>query len=255
MLRRLLCTTSLIAAGLVVGPLGSPAAADHERLPRDRHIVKYTVRPGDTATGLAVRFRSWTAELISHNHLGSSAALTVGQPLEIPVVSSRAGTKAGTKGPTKARTRERRPQRSTPVRSPDAARERVRRTIVATARHYGVDPQLALAISWQEAGWRMHHVSSAGAIGAMQVLPTTAEWMEFYVGRDLDPHRLQDNVTVGVVLIGVLAHHTSSRERQVAAYYQGLGAVQRYGIYDQSRPYVANVLAIKRRIEVGHLPA
>ena len=31
--------------------------------------------------------------------------------------------------------------------------------------------ELALAVSWQESGWQMHHVSSANAIGAMQVLP------------------------------------------------------------------------------------
>src|SRR5687768_1816246 len=77
----------------------SPAAADHQRLPGDRDLRTYVVRPGDTATGLAVRFHAWTAELVSHNHLGSSGALHVGQRLEIPVVTSRAddsGSEPGT---------------------------------------------------------------------------------------------------------------------------------------------------------------
>src|SRR5690349_203543 len=30
----------------------------------DRAIVRYRVRPGDTATGLAVRYHAWTAELL-----------------------------------------------------------------------------------------------------------------------------------------------------------------------------------------------
>ncbi len=45
------------------------------------------MKPGDTATGLAVRFHAWTAELMSHNHLDSSGRLRVGQRIEIPVVT------------------------------------------------------------------------------------------------------------------------------------------------------------------------
>ena len=48
------------------------------------------MKPGDTATGLAVRFHAWTAELISHNHLGSTATLRVGQRIRIPVVRAAA---------------------------------------------------------------------------------------------------------------------------------------------------------------------
>ena len=131
----------------------------------------------------------------------------------------------------------------------------MRQAIVRASRREGVDPQLSLAVSWQEAGWRMHHVSSAGAIGAMQVLPSTAKWMELYVGRDLKPRRLRDNVAAGVTLLDVLAAETVSRARQVGAYYQGLGAVRRHGLYDDTRAYVDNVLAIKHRLEAGRPPA
>jgi hypothetical protein len=242
-----LTTTLLTTAVVAGGALAAPAHAEHERLPDGRHVKPYTVRPGDTATGLAVRFHAWTAELIAHNHLGPGAGLTVGEQIEIPVV-------------TAAVPRHRHRPRTRPVTTSrhlmaDPPRQLVRRAIVRTSRRQDVDPQLSLAVSWQEAGWRMHHVSSAGAIGAMQVLPSTARWMELYVGRELKPRWLRDNVATGVTLLDVLAAETVSRARQVGAYYQGLGAVRRHGLYDDTRSYVDNVLAIKHRLEAGQPPA
>jgi hypothetical protein len=48
---------------------------------------------------------------------------------------------------------------------------------------------------------------------------------------------------------------TGSRAHQVGAYYQGIGAVQTSGLYAETRAYVANVQAIKRRLERGLPPA
>jgi hypothetical protein len=243
-----LLTPAVIAAVLAGGALTAPAAAEHGGLPDGRHIKRYTVRSGDTATELAVRFHAWTAELIAHNHLGPGAALTVGEQIEIPVVT------AAVPRHDKPRS-DRRPDARPEQNVTDPSRQRVRRTIVRVSRRQGVDPHLSLAVSWQEAGWQMHHVSSAGAIGAMQVLPSTAKWMELYAGRDLHPRRLRGNAATGVTLLDVLASETVSRARQVGAYYQGLGAVRRHGLYDETRAYVDNVLAIKHRLEAGQPPA
>lgn len=127
--------------------------------------------------------------------------------------------------------------------------------VAGAARHHGVDPQLALAISWQESGWQMGVVSGAHAIGAMQVLPSTARWMEHYAGRPLDLRKLGDNAKAGVLLLRVLSHHTQRRTHKIGAYYQGLGAVQRHGLYEETRAYVDNVEAIKRRLEDGRSPS
>ena len=243
-----LLTPVVVAAAIAGGALTAPASADDERLPGGRHIKHYTVQPGDTATGLAVRFHAWTAELVAHNHLGPGAGLTAGEQIEIPVVT--AAVSRDHQAPPRRHTQAR-PEKKTA----EISRHQVRRTIVRVSRQQGVDPQLSLAVSWQEAGWRMHHVSSAGAVGAMQVLPSTARWMELYVGRDLHPWRMRDNVETGVTLLDVLAAETVSRARQVGAYYQGLGAVRRHGLYDDTRAYVDNVLAIKRRLEAGQPPA
>lgn len=252
-LPRMLAVPGLVAAVTVLAGLATvPAQADDGALPSGRHVEHYTVRAGDTASGLAVRFHAWTAELVDHNHLGSGAGLTVGQRLEIPVVTSAVPRQVR---PERARRSARPPA---PRRAPASAgpsRAAVRAEIVRAARSYGVDPHLALAVSWQEAGWQMHHVSSAGAIGAMQVLPSTGEWMEYYAGRPLHLRTLRDNVAAGVLLLDVLRDMTGSRTRQVAAYYQGVGAVQEHGLYTETRPYVANVRAIEERLERGLPPA
>ena len=57
-------------------------------------------------------------------------------------------------------------------------------------------------------------------------------------------------LTAGITM-SVLGSETSNRRRAVAAYYQGLGAVRSHGLYGETRPYVANVLALKRRLEAG----
>ena len=249
---RLPTTAAALAVALTAGPVAGSAEASHAPLPPGRDVRTHVVQPGETATELAVRFHAWTAELIAHNHLGPSAALHAGQHIRIPVVRSAVPDRAG--GHT-----------GSPSRQPsggagsalalDPSRARVHRTIERVSRRRGVDPELSLAVSWQEAGWQMHHVSDAGAIGAMQVLPSTADWMEWYVGRSLRPRRLHDNAVTGVTLLGVLADHTRSQRRRVGAYYQGLGAVHDHGLYDETRDYVDDVLTIKRRLEAGRPPA
>jgi N-acetylmuramoyl-L-alanine amidase len=125
--------------------------------------------------------------------------------------------------------------------------------IAKKARRVGVDPHLALAIAWQESGWQHKQVSSAGALGAMQVMPGTGRWMSAYLGRRLNLRDLHDNVSAGVVLIKVLRGQTKLKYT-VAGYYHGLAGVRRYGMYKSTKRYVANVLAIKRALGRGWDP-
>ena len=73
--------------------------------------------------------------------------------------------------------------------------------IIDTARRHGVDPRLALAVSWQESGWNQRQVSVANAIGAMQVIPSSGEWASQMAGRRLNLLKTQDNITAGVVIL------------------------------------------------------
>jgi soluble lytic murein transglycosylase-like protein len=247
--------SGLVGAALVLGSAPAGAASGE---PSGRRIVDHRVRPGDTATGLAVRFHAWTSELIAHNDLGPDGRMRVGQRIEIPVVVAALpgrGHHAARPERRPADTRQHQPRAAGASRTPnhqgDPSRATVRRVVATTAARHGVDPQLALAVSWQESGWQMDRLSSAGAIGAMQVLPSTAAWMSMYAGRRLHPRRLADNATTGVRLLGVLRSETTSRRRAVAAYYQGLGAVRSHGLYGETHAYVDNVVALKRRLEAG----
>lgn len=205
--------------------------------PDARRIVRYTVRPGDTPSGLAVRFHAWTAELIAMN----GSVLRIGERIRIPVVVA-------------AVARERRQRARGAARAAARpSRSQVRRVVARTARRHGVDPQLALAVAWQESGWQMHVVSSAGAIGAMQVMPATGRWMSGMVGRRLHLRDLHDNATAGVVLLRWLDGE-ARRRVAIAGYYQGLAGVRRHGMYSDTRRYVANVLALERRFERGRYP-
>jgi hypothetical protein len=77
--------------------------------------------------------------------------------------------------------------------------------------------------------------------------------MSGLVGRDLDLHDLHDNATAGVVLLKVLRQQARTRVA-VAGYYQGLAGVREHGMYDDTKRYVANVMALKGRFERGEYP-
>jgi hypothetical protein len=255
-----LLTAVTAAALLPVLPI-SPAAAQSWPGHPDRSLVRYVARPGDTATGLAVRYHAWTDELIAVNRLGPRGTLRDGQQLRIPIVLSavrRAGAevKQGRHGKQhRASTTTRRLLALHSTRPPgrgwlhaDLSRDQVRRLVTTTAKRYGVPPQLALAIAWQESGWQQRRLSSTGAIGVMQVMPDTGRWMRWYVGRPLRLRDTHDNVLAGVMTIRVLRAWTHRDKNAIAAYYQGLAAVRRRGFFDDTVLYVAAVRAHERRI-------
>ena len=232
----------------------------------DRALVRHTVRAGDTATGLAVRYHAWTGELLRLNNLGAGTTLHRGRVLRIPVVLS-AVRKAGgqtpkTGKPAKKSHRHKSDHRKrvrtlihaeTPPtrrwRHDAMSRTQVRRLVVAMARHYDVPPLLALAIAWQESGWQQRRVSSAGAIGVMQVMPDTGRWMRWYAGRPLRLRDTHDNVRAGVLTLRILRSWTKYDRNAIAAYYQGLGAVRRHGHFKDTKRYVASVRAHERNLK------
>ena len=63
-------------------------AAERHRWPGHpgRSLVRYRVKRGDTATGVAVRFHAWTRELRRVNHLGRHGTLYAGRVIRVPVV-------------------------------------------------------------------------------------------------------------------------------------------------------------------------
>ncbi len=129
----------------------------------------------------------------------------------------------------------------------DVIEAEVREIVAATARRYGVDPSLALAVAFHESGFQQHVVSPVDAIGVMQVLPSTGRGVSKIVGRELDLLDVRDNVTAGVALLDSLLASTGSSDKALAGYYQGLGSVAKRGLLPQTEAYIRNVNALRPR--------
>ncbi|GAA0938038.1 hypothetical protein GCM10009554_26790 [Kribbella koreensis] len=231
--------------------------------------VPYVVKPGDTISKLAKRFRCSQANLLAANGLRATDHIYIGKQILIPVkiVAKPVAHKkpaASKPGKKKNNTFAGRTYADHIVSAADAnraalskrklpTRAQMRTMIIHTAKRYHVDPELALAISWQESGWKQRVVSPANAIGTMQVIPSTGKFASSFVGRRLDLLKPQDNVTAGVVLLNRLTS-AARLDIAVAGYYQGLGGVRRNGMYPDTKQYVKSVLRLKASFEKGYDP-
>ncbi|WP_138443569.1 LysM peptidoglycan-binding domain-containing protein [Sinomonas susongensis] len=112
-----------------------------------------------------------------------------------------------------------------------------------TASSMGVPTALALAIAEQESSFRQNVTSSVGAIGVMQIMPANASWLSSLAGRPLDLRNTNDNITAGVAMLRWLLKNAASQDIAIAGYYQGLYGVQAYGMYPDTKAYVAQVKA------------
>jgi LysM repeat protein len=209
----------------------------------------YVVRAGDTVSSIAARHSTTVSWLAAHNRFGRGYTIYIGARVTVPgrAPSSGPSSFAGRTYPAAVVAAANR-DRAWLARHPGPGRDAVRRLIVAAAHRYGVDPALALAISAQEAGFQQRVVSPAHAIGAMQVLPSTGDYVSRYlVHRRLNLLKASDNVTAGVALLAMLTKATSNDGIAVAGYYQGLGSVRAHGLYADTKSYVRNVMALRVR--------
>jgi hypothetical protein len=116
------------------------------------------------------------------------------------------------------------------------------------ARIYGVDPSLVRALAWMESGFQPGLVSSSGARGVMQVLPTTRDYVETILLGKRVPNSVSGNIQIGVVFLRqVLREFHGDESRALAGWYQGPTSVKRHGQFRGTRQFVANVLALRDR--------
>jgi soluble lytic murein transglycosylase-like protein len=124
----------------------------------------------------------------------------------------------------------------------------VRTLLTNWAIAYKLDPALVRALAWMESGYQPGLVSSAGARGVMQVLPSTRSYVQWQlIGRKV-PNSTSGNIRIGVVYLRhLLREFAWDRTRALAAWYQGPGSVRRQGPLASTRLFVANVLALRAR--------
>jgi peptidoglycan hydrolase-like protein with peptidoglycan-binding domain len=130
-----------------------------------------------------------------------------------------------------------------------SSRPAVEASLQRWAAHYGVSVELVRALAWHESGFQSHVRSKAGAVGVMQVLPATHEFVEQVLIGARIPRTMDGNVRVGVAYLHHLLHRFGMNARlALGAYYSGPAAVRRRGLSRPTRHFVANVLALRGRV-------
>jgi soluble lytic murein transglycosylase-like protein len=189
----------------------------------------YTVRPGDTLTGIAARLGVSVADLVKANGIADPNRVAAGKVLNVPEAA-----------PT-----------GLPVllqRSPSR---------LALVPHFqrwaaanGLPVDLLMAMTWLESGWQNTVVSSTGAIGIGQLMPVTTEFIRSeLIGQPmLDPRIPEQNIRMSARYLRWLLFRVGGDVRlAVASYYQGPRSVETVGIRGETGRYVDNVLALRKR--------
>ena len=236
---------SLQSAGLVPADpaqaAAAPAAPTAPAAPAaaPAPLGGYTVRPGDTLSGLAAQAGVSVDAMAAMNGLDPAGLLVAGTVLKLP-----------SGAPAPAASSEPAPAPVVPAADPEPTPTTVSAgDVQSVAAAHGVSPSLAAAIAWQESGFSNNMVSSANARGVMQVMPGTWDYVERNLaGRELDPNSATDNVHAGVMYLGRLIDDAGGDESAaIAGYYQGLASVRERGMFDDTQRYVANVQALRSR--------
>jgi soluble lytic murein transglycosylase-like protein len=106
---------------------------------------------------------------------------------------------------------------------------------------HGVDPLLVRALIQVESNYKPRAKSPRGAMGLMQLMPSTAK--EYNVRNPFDPRA---NIEAGIKRLKILIDRWGT-EVALAAYNAGEGAVTKFnGIppYQETRDYVTRILAL-----------
>ena len=104
---------------------------------------------------------------------------------------------------------------------------RFREAVEKNAEETGIDVSLIYAVIRTESSFRENAVSEKGAIGLMQILPSTADHILRYYGfqEQFDLFDGEDNIRCGVYYLQYLLNKFSDERTALAAYNAGEGRV------------------------------
>ena len=114
------------------------------------------------------------------------------------------------------------------------------------SRVYGVDPALARALAWMESGFQQDVVSNVGAVGVMQLLPETWEFVDVVLLGVTDAAELprETSAPACATSAGSSTSSAATRRLALAGWYQGARAVRERGLFDDTKEFVRIVLAL-----------
>ncbi len=210
-----------LAADGIAGPRTYRSLAGRSAVPPARWHV---VNPGESFFSIAARYHVSPWRLARRNRLSLMTVIVPDQRLALPKGARLTAPAAA---------------------GPPASRDAVRAAIDYWSRVYGVDPALARALAWMESGFQQDVVSSVGAIGVMQLLPETWEFVDLVLLGVRTPRNYQGNVRAGVrYLRWQLDEFGGDRRLALAGWYQGARAVRERGLFDDTKEFVRIVRAL-----------
>jgi soluble lytic murein transglycosylase-like protein len=203
-------------------PDGIAGLRTYRALAQRAPVRIHTVLAGESFFSIAARYHVSPWLLARRNRIPLTHVIVPGQRLELPAGARRL-----------------------PPAAQPASRDAVRVAIDRWARYYGVDAKLARALAWMESGFQQDVVSSVGAIGVMQLLPETWEFVDAVLLGGRTPRNYEGNVQAGVrYLRWQLDHFGGDVRLALAGWYQGARAVREVGLYDDTKLFVRVVLAL-----------
>ena len=185
-------------------------------------LVVHVVEAGQSFFSIAGRYRVSPWQLARANGIPLTNVIVPGQRLVLPAGARRYA-----------------------ALGPDVSRDAVRTAIDRWSRAYGVDPSLARALAWMESGFQQGVVSSVGAVGVMQLLPETWEFVDTVLLGFRTPRTYEGNVRAGIrYLRWQLDYFGGDVRLALSGWYQGARAVRERGIFDDTKQFVRIVLAL-----------
>ena len=208
------------------------------------------MKAGETLSGIAHRHRVSVPALARANSIADPDFILAGSRLTVP--------SPGTPTPTGQKVATQPIAKVTPAPVGKAralqvppSRAGLRPVFARYAKANAVPPDLVMALAWQESGWQTHRVSSTRAVGVMQLMPATVEFVSQILLRqrtNLDPHDPVANIRMGTRFVRYLLDRNGGDvDTALASYYQGLRSVRERGIFPETRRFVANVKALRAR--------
>jgi hypothetical protein len=184
----------------------------------------HVVEPGEGFFSIAARYHVSPWRLARRNGIPLTRVIHPGQRLVLP-----GGARLS----------------SPPAAGLPASRESVLAAIDHWSGVYGVDTRLARALAWMESGFQQDVVSGAGAIGVMQLLPETWEFVDVVLLGARTPRTYHGNVRAGVrYLRWQLDEFRGDPQLALAGWYQGARAVRERGLFEDTKEFVRIVLAL-----------
>ena len=220
----------------------------------------HTVRRGDTLEAIGRQYGVDVPTLAAANRLTDANRILAGATLSIPasrpapVAVARPQPLAGTMQKTVVRMPPAQlvAARPAPRIVVPPARAGLRNAFLQFSRVAGVPSDLAMALAWQESGWQRHKVSSTRAVGVMQLMPDTVQFVSLQLlglRTPLDPRDPIANIRMGTRFLRYLLDANGGNvDRALASYYQGLRSVRERGLLSETERFVANVKALRGRL-------